>query len=168
MKLHLTPNQPNSQITNPVLNRKIISPPNSIHPENTASQFSSLTNDISVLTQNVNDKFKQMMTFFQNNVNPKQVNENSQNITMIQKQLRQIHNRLDQIQHRKETSETDSENNLSKYDSDDEMEELSQNSNTNIEQTEIKIRKGNNLFTDEFPMLRTPDINDNIEYDRRC
>lgn len=87
---------------------------------------------------------------------------------MIRKQLQLIHRRLDQIQHRKESTEMESRDEISKFDSDNDMEDMSQTLNLNLERIDIKRRKGNVLSENKFPSLGSHKTNDNQIYKNRC
>ena len=141
MKMNLTPTQPKSEKINIVPHHKIVSPPATLHQENTSSQYSSLSNTISLLSHNMNEKFHQMMNFIQDNITPKQPNENTKNISIIQEQLRAIHQRLDKINSNKNSLEIESENDDSNFATDNEMDDRSQDTNQSFEQTDIKRRK---------------------------
>ena len=108
------------------------------------------------------------MSYIKTNVDPNRISDNTKNISMISKQLQLIQNRLDQIQHRKESTETESGDDVSKYESDNDMDEMSQISNINIEQIDIKRRKGNVLNENEFPPIGSHKMNDNQIYKNRC
>ena len=120
-----------------------------------------------MLSKSMNEKFNHIMDFIQTNINPKQINENTQNITSIHKQLRIIHQRLDQICTEKNLNEMESINDQILLDSDDNMDESSQEFGHNPEQSEVKCRK-NDPFYNDFPPLIEREPTDNHEFIKRC